>query len=84
MTYFFFLWEWVLKKNKKDFIDVIYQLTTRAEINFSYNFVIFQENFQITYLQKISAYIGPKRKMSNFAHQVNTNQLFFFNGGASG
>ena len=62
---FFPFGNWVLKRvnTKKIVIDVMYQLATRTEIKFGYNVSIFQENFQITRLRKISAYIGIKDKI---------------------
>lgn len=65
MMYFFPFENWVLKggNTKKVVINVMYQLAIRTEINFGYTFSIFQENFQITCLGKISAYIGTKGKI---------------------
>lgn len=71
------LWKWVLKrgKTKKIIINVMYELATRAETNSGYNFIIFQENFQITFKKDFS-FLVQNGKCSNFPHPVNTNQLF--------
>lgn len=50
MIYFFPFGNELLKEEKQKIVtNVIYQLATRIEINFSYNFTTFQENFQIIY-----------------------------------
>lgn len=71
------LWKWVLKrgKTKKIITNVMYELATRAETNSGYNFIIFQENFQITFKKDFSLLV-QNGKCSNFPHPVNTNQLF--------
>lgn len=77
MIYFFPFGNELLKEEKQKIVtNVIYQLATRIEINFSYNFITFQENFQIIYKERFLLILVQNIKFSNFPYPLNTNQHF--------
>lgn len=77
MIYFFPFGNELLKEEKQKIVtNVIYQLATRVEINFSYNFTTFQENFQIIYKERFLLILVQNVKFSNFPYPLNTNQHF--------
>lgn len=77
MIYFFPFGNELLKEEKQKIVtNVIYQLATRVEINFSYNFTTFQENFQIIYKERFLLILVQNIKFSNFPYPLNTNQHF--------
>lgn len=77
MIYFFPFGNELLKEEKQKIVtNVIYQLATRVEINFSYNFTTFQEIFQIIYKERFLLILVQNVKFSNFPYPLNTNQHF--------
>lgn len=77
MIYFSPFGNELLKEEKQKIVtNVIYQLATRVEINFSYNFTTFQENFQIIYKERFLLILVQNIKFSNFPYPLNTNQHF--------
>lgn len=65
MIYFFPFGNELLKEEKQKIVtNVIYQLATRVEINFSYNFTTFQENFQIIYKERFLLILVQNVKFS--------------------
>lgn len=77
MIYFFPFGNELLKEEKQKIVtNVIYQLATRVEINFSYNFTTFQENFQIIYKERFLLILVQNIKFCNFPYPLNTNQHF--------